>query len=83
MKLTSMMDYYTLISKTWKTASAKHHYPFSALMRQLSEFTYIKRAINIGKVQRYCGGLERDECLLRGWRFFMLLLIFLYTTVKT
>lgn len=74
MKLTSMMDYYTLIRETWKMASVKHHYPFSALMRQLSELTGIKRAINIGEVQRYCGGLEQDEWLLRAWGFFMLVL---------
>lgn len=83
MKLTSMMDYYTLIRETWKMASVKHHYPFSSLMRQLSELTGIKRAINIGEVQRYCGGLEQDEWLLRAWGFFMLVLIFLYATVKT
>lgn len=83
MKQTPMMDYYTLIRETWKMASVKHHYPFSALMRQLSEFTWIKRAINTGEVQRYCGGLEQDECLLRAWGFFVPLLTFLYTTVKT
>ena len=47
-------------------ASVKHHYPFSALMRQLSEFTCIKRAINIEGVQRYCGRLGQDECLPEG-----------------
>lgn len=31
-------------------ALAKHHYPFSALMRQLSESPCIKRAINSGEV---------------------------------
>lgn len=83
MKLTSMMDYYTLIRETWKMASVKHHYPFSAFMRQLSELTGIKRAINIGQVQRCWGGLEQDEWLLRAWGFFMLVLIFLYTTVNS
>lgn len=63
-------------------ASVKHYYPFSALMRQLSEFTCIKRAINIGEVQRYCGRLEQDECLPGGWIFFMLFLIFLHATIK-
>jgi hypothetical protein len=63
-------------------ASVKHHYPFSALMRQLSEFTCIKRAINIREVQRYCGRLEQDECLPRGWGFFILCLIFLHISVK-
>lgn len=62
-------------------ASVKHHYPFSALMRQLSEFTCIKRAINIEGVQRYCGRLGQDECLPGGWIFFMLFLIFLHATV--
>lgn len=83
MKLTSMMDYYTLIRKTWKMASVKHHDSFNALMRQLSEFTCVKRAINIGKVQRYCGRLEQVGCLLRGWGVFMLFLTFLYITVKS
>lgn len=69
-----MMDYYTWIRETWKMAAVKHHYPFRALMRQLSELTGIKRAINIGEVQRYCGGLEQDERLPRAWGFFMLVL---------
>lgn len=60
------MDYYTLIRETRKTASVKHHYPFTALMRQLSEFTCIKRAISIGEIQRYRGTFEQDEYLLRG-----------------
>lgn len=76
------MDCYTWIRETWKMALVKHHYPFSALMRQLSEFTCIKRTINIGKVQGCCGRLEQDECLPRGWVFFMLFLIFLHATVK-
>lgn len=63
-------------------ALAKHHYPFSALMRQLSEFPCTKRAINTGEDQRYCSRLEHDECLLRGWGFFMLFFLFLHTTVK-
>ena len=77
------MDYYTLIRETWKMASVKHHYPFSALMRQLSEFTCIKRAINIGEIQRYCGRLEQDEYLLKRQGFFILFLIFLHNIVKT
>lgn len=83
MKLTSMMDYYTLIRETWKMALVKHHYSFRALMRQLSEFTRVKRAINFGEDQRYSGRLEQDECLPRGQEFFMLFLIVLHTTVKT
>jgi len=76
MKLTSVMDHYALIRETWKMASVKHHYPFSALMRQLSEFTRIKRAINTGEIQRFCGRFEQDEYLLCAWGFFILFLIF-------
>lgn len=78
-----MIDYYTLMRETRKMALVKHHYPFSALMRQLSEFTCVKKAIDFGEVQGYCGRLEQDECLLRGWEFFFLFLIFLHTTMGT
>lgn len=57
-------------------ALAKHHYPFSALMRQLSEFPHIKRAISTREVQRYCGILEQDGCFLRGCGFFHAVLPF-------
>lgn len=50
---TSEIDFHDVLLHVDKgdleTESVKHHYPFSALMRQLSEFTCIKRAINMEK----------------------------------